>query len=244
MTVSAERRTLTTPPALLARGATTVTLTALAVLRRVPFTLALLGTIWLLAVLTDSLGHGVPAAINARFGYAPADLESGQVYSILTSVLFIHKRFMIGPLNFSLLLFILPYEWIAGTRRVLAVFWGAHIIETLLSGVVILMLAADGFLPAMRLKVIDDVGMSAGTFACAGALLTVLPRRWAVSGAIALTAYLLAMLVLGHHMYDLDHVLVTPIGFAIAWLLGRRSGTACATDAARATIEEGAAISG
>jgi hypothetical protein len=221
MRVTAQRAAL--PPALapLTRACGRWAGGAATVVRRIPFTLCLLATVWLLAALTDSLGHGVPDVINSRFGYAPTDLVNGQAYTVVTSVLFIHKRFMIGPLNLSLLLFILPYEWIAGTRRAFAVFWGAHILEAVISGAAVLLLAGAGYLPASRLSSLHDVGMSAGTFACAGALLTVLPRRWARIGGAALATYLLGMLAFHHQMYDLDHCLVTPIGFAIGALAGR-----------------------
>ena len=191
----------------------------LTVVRRVPFSLGIFAAIWVLAALTHSLAHGVSPALNVRWGFAPADLLNGQAYTLITSVLFIHARFMVMPLNLSLLLFVLPYEWYAGTRRVITAFWGAHIIETAISALAVLAFARWGFYPAIRLVYANDVGMSVGTFGCAGALLTVLPRRWRLTGAGALALYLLANLVLHHALYDLDHAIVTPLGFCIAWLL-------------------------
>lgn len=193
-----------------------------AAIRRVPFTLGLLGVIWLLAALSGSLGQGAPPDVLGRFGFAPVDLVNGRIISIVTSVVFIHKRFMVGPLNLSLLLFILPYEWIAGTRRVIAVFWGGHIIETAISAMVILLVAAAGIPSASVLASTHDVGMSSGTFACAGALVLVLPSRWRKVAAFALVAYLLGMVVFSHQVYDFDHLLVAPIGAAIGWLVGAR----------------------
>ncbi len=194
-----------------------------AALRRIPFTLGLLGAIWIIAGLTGSLGHGVPEAINHRLGFAPSDLVHGRAYTVLTSVLFIHKRFMFGPLSASLVLFLLPLEWTGGTKRAVAVFWGGHAIETFISGTGVLILAAHGFAAAARLRDMHDVGMSAGTFACAGALVIMAPRRMQAAAAGALATYLLASLVFHRQMYDIDHVLVTPLGAGIGWLLRDRT---------------------
>lgn len=190
--------------------------------RRAPFTIALIGSIWVLAVATGSLHGGVPAGIQNRLGFAPSDLLHYRAYTALSMVFFIPKAYMAFTITFALLLFLLPYELAAGTWRALAVFWGAHVAETLLAGTAIVLLAARDIGAAQTLRDAADVGASAGAFGCAGALLTVVPRRWRVAGALALAAYLLGFLVLHHKLYDIDHVLVTPLGFGIGWLIRAR----------------------
>ncbi|HTL47052.1 MAG TPA: hypothetical protein VL688_03210 [Verrucomicrobiae bacterium] len=121
-----------------------------------------------------------------KIGYAPADLGAGRLGRMFVSTFFTD-----GPKSLVLamavtLLAVGGLERVAGTARAVLTFWGAHTLTLLFLSVLMLLPLrplTDFF--GEELKLVRDVGPSAGYFGCLGALMLGLGAwRWPAIAAV------------------------------------------------------------
>ena len=191
-------------------------------LRRVPFTLVMLLGIGTVGVLSGSAANEVSPEVLSRCGFALRDLWQGTWYSLVTEVWFTHSAFMYWGILGFVVLSIGAYEWRAGTRRSLLLYWLTDIGGTLivtLCFVLPLYLAKTDL--GLTLAFSDDVGMSGGGFGSIGGsvhLLSLPLRRWAFAGVLI---YLVMHLVIVTDLSsDILHIVTFLMGF---WLDGQLS---------------------
>ncbi len=194
-------------------------------LRRAPFTLALAAALLAVAALASGPGWAPRPDIIARWGFALHDLWTLRAWSLVTAVFFTQHPARIAATVAFTAASVGVYEWQAGTRRALALFWTADVAATLLLALgVVLPLLLAGTAVGARLAAADDVGMSGGGFACLGAWTARLPQRWrwAAFGAVAL--------FIGVNLFqpgtleaDLLHAIAFPLGVALDRAATRRA---------------------
>ena len=151
-----------------------------------------------------------------RLGYGLPPLLDGRVWTLLTGMVL--TKALTVPVPIFSLIGVVLYERVARHWRTVAVLVGGQ-----LAGV----LAVSALLFPVRdvdqswihgLAQAVDFGMSVGGFATLGAWTAHLPSPWRPGIRLAVTAYLLAQLLLSGLIYDLTH----PTGWAIGlWLGGR-----------------------
>ena len=195
-------------------------------LRRLPFTSILLITIFAIAIGTGTLVTPIDPALRRIFGFAPIHLPGLEWYRLFTSALLTTGGSALYTSTATLAIAVGAAEWVHGTRRTLAVFWGVHLATLLLSSLVLaLPLSSAGVVRGRLLAHASDVGPSAGYFGCLG---FAVGARWPRARAAlvsVLVAFFLARLawsflrVPDHGRQisaDLAHALAFPLGLLIA----------------------------
>lgn len=199
------------------------------VLWRVPFTLVMLLGIATVGVLSGSATNEIAPDVLNRWGFALRDLWQGTWYSLITEVWFTHSAFMYWGILGFVVLSIGAYEWRAGTRRSLLLYWLTDIGGTLivtLCFVLPLYLAKTDL--GLTLAFSDDVGMSGGGFGSIGGsvhLLSLPLRRSAFAGV--LLYLVMHLVVVADLSSDILHIVTFLMGF---WLDGRLSSQFAQSD--------------
>lgn len=191
---------------------------------RVPFTIVSLVGLWLRALLTDTASNDLPRRVLQSVGFAPRDLLAFGWQRLISSALFTHGRWEFWIAIVMIALAVGAAEWVAGTVRAFATFWGVHLATLLSESLLIaLPLKLAGVPLGVQLSDVRDVGPSAGYVGALGLVCALLPspwRRWSamvVIGALVFMAFLppepneSAAVKLSA---DLAHV----IAFALGWL--------------------------
>lgn len=200
------------------------------VLRRLPFTLGLLAVVGVLVLVASGPGFASRPEVVARWGFALHKLWEGEVWTVVTATVLLHRPFLFPASALFLAYAVGVYEWAAGTRRALVVFWTADVVGALVLALgVVLPLYAAGTALGHELAFADDVGVSGGAFGCLGAWMGRLPTRWRgwpprrlALGAVAV--YFAAdLFVPGALEADLLHMIVFPLGLWLDRRLGRPS---------------------
>jgi len=195
-------------------------------IRRVPFTLAILLILSLVAIWTDThLGQISTEWVN-RLGFAPLDLIKLNLERILTSALVTSGGRVFWQAFVMITLCVGAAEWMTGWKRTAATFWGVHLLALVLLTLIVTL--AHRQLREFGLETVivaRDVGPSAGYFACLGLASASLKRPWNwISGGIILAAFVVALLMPASagetaqlkFSADLAHLLAFPLGWLSA----------------------------
>ena len=148
-------------------------------LGRVPFAASLWVLVALIGIANGTWAHKLPPATLALWGFGLDQLWRGRWWTLVTGAVFVHGLWM----YWALLVLFVPltvgaYEWLAGTRRVLIVYWTTDIGGALLVALVLILpLYLAGTELGRQLAYAHDVGMSGGGFGCLGAAVNRLPGR-------------------------------------------------------------------
>ncbi|HET7037896.1 MAG TPA: DUF2156 domain-containing protein [Thermomicrobiaceae bacterium] len=194
---------------------------ALGWLARAPFTLALLATMLALGIATGSIRQQLPGTqLLARVGFGLPALRHGQLYTLLACIPFALYPWMLATITLLVVLFMLPYEVVAGTRRAALVFLTCQLAGYLLAALLVAWpLSALGLGWGRYLASARDVGPSAGAFGAAAALVWYLPGRLRLPGGLALFAYLGGFLALTHRVWDVEHLIAAALGLLLGAVL-------------------------
>lgn len=192
-------------------------------LRRVPFTLALLALI-VACALGSGAWHSALADgdLPMRIGYGWPALQAGRLWAFAAGVPFVLYPWMLLTILWIVVLFVGPYEYVAGSARTAAIFLGSHFGGALLAaGLVGASLALGGprLLTGMAGKF--DVGASAGAYGCAAALIGHLPRRLHPWLRVWLVVFLLAQFAVTREIWDIEHLLAVACGLGLGEVLRR-----------------------
>ena len=196
----------------------------LSALRRAPFTLALAAAIVAVTLATSGPGLTARPEVIDRWGWALHDLWDGAWWSLVTAVFLNHRPYLVAVTVAFVAASAGVLEWVGGTRRALAVFWGGDLAATLaISLGLVLPLYLAGTEVGRTLAYADDVGMSGGGFACLGAWVGRLPQRWRRLAIATVVVYLAVDLgSVGDLEADLLHAVAFPVGMLLDRALTRR----------------------
>lgn len=195
-------------------------------LRRLPFTLALLATMFITGAVGGTMFHPITSDPDLlhTVGWGVPALRQGEVWTLVTSFAFTWQPWMLQTITLSILLFVLPLELVAGTKRTAFVFLSTQIGAYFLTALLISWpLAGLGSPWGEQLARVRDVGASAGAFGCAAALTWYLPRGLIRAGQVALLAYFAFWLLTTHRVWDVEHTMAGVIGFGIGWYWTHRA---------------------
>jgi len=196
-------------------------------LRRIPFTLAMLASLAISALITNTYFEQITHHWLQRTGFSPNDLWYWRLERMITSALV-----TVGGKVFCEALFFVAFavglaEWMTGWKRAAATFWGVHLLALVLLSLIVSLLLHQ--LRAFGLEADEaarDVGPSAGYFACLGLVSSRLKRPWnLVSGALLFAMFVVAIFLPAtagesaplKFSADLAHMLAFPLG----WLSAR-----------------------
>jgi len=192
---------------------------------RLPFTLIMLTSLTFVGLMTNTHLQQISRWWVDRLGFAPRDLWFLHLERLFTSALVTQGAGVFWQALGMIALCVGLAEWLAGTRRTLATFWGVHLLTLITESALIkwvlqpLQWVAANPLPR-------DVGPSAGYFACLGLASVSLknPWRW-ISGAVIWTVLIVAVFVAPRPgqdaslklSADLAHVIAFPLGWVSAF---------------------------
>ncbi len=139
--------------------------------------------IMLMGFLTAAIGTQTHTRTLAphrleRFGFAPHDLWFWRWERLFTSVWITTGGRVFAPVLGIVTFSIGLVEWLAGTKRALATFWGVHLLTMLIESLLIILpLHRLGYARGTTLTLVRDVGPSAGYFGCLGFATRRLPPK-------------------------------------------------------------------
>jgi phosphatidylglycerol lysyltransferase len=200
--------------------------TVVGVLRRIPFTLSVVGVMLVLGLATTSLWRALEdQALFQNVAYGLPAFAAGRVYTLVTGSLFALTPAQYLPVAGGFLLLAGWSEWRLGTRRAAIAVVVAQSAGIL--GAALLLWAVGGVHSgwpwAARISDDLDVGFSAGAMgAVAAASVTLLPP-WRARLRFVLGLYaVIAFLYIGV-LWDLEHLIGVSVGFLLGpFLVGRR----------------------
>jgi len=201
-------------------------------LHRFPVTLSLLFLLALVAVLTNSHIRRLEPEWLAQLGFAARDFWEVRWSRLITSALVTLGGSVFWQAMGMVTLAVGAAEYLTGSKRTLATFWGVHLTTLLAEGAIVgpalhwLVFNGDSLLLLAR-----DVGPSAGYFGSLGLAVAALPmqRRWRGLLATLIFASLILTLFQTRGVVDdptlrllanIAHILAFPLGLA-AWPLSR-----------------------
>lgn len=197
--------------------------TYLNTLRRIPFTLILLGILIFVAMLTNTYFEQLTSRWLEHTGFAPNDLWYWRVERMFSSALVTSGGKVFWEALFFIAFAVGLAEWMTGWKRAAVTFWGVHILTLILLSLIVSLAIHQWRDIGLETIVIErDVGPSAGYFACLGLISarTKHPWHW-VSGGALFIMFITALLlppgagenVVVHVSADLAHLIAFPLGW-------------------------------
>jgi hypothetical protein len=202
------------------------------IIRRIPFTLVMVGLLVLVAWGTHSYFQELARSWISQLGFAPRDFWYFRWERLILSAL-VTSGGSIFWLALGMVALTSGFaEWKSGSWRAALTFWGVHLVTLILESLMFLLpLHRLGFPQARALFFSRDVGPSAGYMASLGLVTAFLskPWRWVVFGAILI--FLIISLFLPTRVGvspgielsdDLAHLIAYPLGWFSAFLFRRK----------------------
>lgn len=195
------------------------------IIRRVPFTIAMLVVIGAVGLTTATHWDQLPPSLLRRFGFAPFHLHAGDLVRLLTSAFLTLGGWSFYGALVMIALCVGLAEKRVGTWRTVLTFWGIHLMTLLIQSLLLAVSARHLDVLWIRLLQIEhDVGPSAGYYGCLGLVCQKQSeprRRWllAIIGGILLSR--LIWTALSPHPQtplaaDIAHLIAFPLGVALA----------------------------
>jgi lysylphosphatidylglycerol synthetase-like protein (DUF2156 family) len=188
--------------------------------RQVPFTVAVVSTMVVLGVLTQSLWSPLKdRELLHTVAYGLPALQEGRWWTPVSGAFFALVPAQYLPIAGGALLLLGWSELRLGTRKVAIAAVACHLLGVLGASLVLLVLSRTGWSWADRTAAVLDVGFSAGVLGAAAAASVTLrpPWRGRVRAVLALYA-VIALLYVGL-LWDLEHSLAVMGGLALGPLL-------------------------
>jgi phosphatidylglycerol lysyltransferase len=192
--------------------------------RRVPFTLAVVTVMLVLAVATGSLWSALEGKdLFDTVAYGLPAFQDGRWYTVVTGSVFALTPAQYVPVAGGFLVLVGWSEWTFGTRRTAIAAVSGQAVAVLLSAAVLVPLSGTGWDWAVRIADDLDVGFSAGALAAVAAASVALAPPWRGRLRLALVMYAgITFLYIGV-LWDLEHVVGVAFGLALGpFLVGRR----------------------
>lgn len=203
-----------------------------ALIRRIPFTLLMLGGLVLAAILTNTYIEQISQPWLDRFGFAPNDLWYWRLERLFTSALVTSGGRVFWFAMFFIAFAVGLSEWLTSTTRAVATFWGVHLLTlVLLSFIVSIALHQLRSFGLEASEIARDVGPSAGYFASLGLISATLKRPWNWKSGVVIFLIFLVSLFLPpsagedariKFSADLAHLIAFPLGWLSAFVGSKR----------------------
>ena len=190
-------------------------------LRRIPFTLAVLVALLVTGIATGSLWS--PVVDRSWFpdvAFGPPDFEDGRWWTLATGPFLTRTPVFFIPLFLGFAVFTGFAELRLGTRRTIGAFVAGHLVAVV--GAAGILLALRGISSwAETLATVRDVGPSAGAFAALTAATATLRAPWRLRLRIALAGYVGVALLYGGTLADVQHFLAVAAMLPLSpWIAG------------------------
>jgi hypothetical protein len=194
---------------------------------RVPFTLAMLTSLAVVSLVTNTYFEQITHHWLDRTGFAPSDLWYGRLERMFTSAFVTSGGIVFWEALFFVAFAVGWAEWTTSSKRTVVTFLGIHLLALILLSLVISF--ADHQLHSFGFEASElarDVGPSAGYFACLGLVSSRLKRPWGwISGGVLLAIFSVVLFLSPgagetakiEFSAGLAHLLAFPLG----WLSGR-----------------------
>ena len=180
-----------------------------AAILRLRFTLVFLAAMLGANLLAGSLGQDLPGWVLRDWGIGYNAVLSGEVFRLIAGTFLSHDPAMALRQFFFAATVIGYAEWMQGSARTAALYFGLDIAATLI------LLACIGWgAGVVDLTSTNDVGMSIGGFGLIGTILARWPRAWAWFAA-SLLAIAIKFAAAPDLLADSGHVLALVMGFAL-----------------------------
>jgi hypothetical protein len=186
--------------------------------RRLPFTLMMEAAIVAIAATQGALAGGLSLEKQQRWGFGLHSLWEGRWHTLISEPFFVRDVRQLLGIVLLVAYSVGMYEWVAGTRQALLLYWATNVAGLALAAVVVVWpLYLMGLPMARTVAFFSDVGPSAGGLACIAGWVRNLPlrhRRWLVP---AILMYLIAKLLFFPELFaDSAHLMTFPLGYALA----------------------------
>lgn len=201
------------------------------ILHKWPFTSLLLAALALTGILTQTHRLRLSQSWLTVLGFSPADLGRRQGRRIITSALVTNGAEVFWQALSFTAVFSGLAEYMAGTRRAAAAFWGVHIVTLLSESLLVLWpLRLWNLAWSEAMALARDVGPSAGYFGCLGLVCQKLPGRWRglISGGIFSLLFGVLFLPLRKDetravklTADIAHLMAFPSGWLLGWVMDK-----------------------
>jgi hypothetical protein len=181
------------------------------------FTIAIIA----IALWNGSAGGRLSEDLGRAWGFGPLTFWREHWHTLVTGAFFVRDTIMLLGMVLFVLGSVGVYEWLAGTRRALLVFWAANVVTLLLTAAcVVFPMRLAGVPPRWDWAPSGDVGASFGGFGCLGAwMMGVSGARRRAILILVVTAGLVVKLLLVPEVFgDAGHL----VAFLVGVLLGAR----------------------
>ena len=202
------------------------------IIRRIPFTLIMVGLFLLVAWGTHSYFQELERAWVSRLGFAPRDFWFLRWERLILSALVTSGKYIFWFAVGMVAITCGVVEWKGGSVRAALTFWGVHLVTLMLESLLFLLpLHQLGFTQARTLFFSRDVGPSAGYMGSLGLITTFLPNPWRWMTLCAILISLIVALFLPPRAgesstvklaADLAHLIAFPLGWTSAFISGRK----------------------
>src|SRR4051812_47337612 len=190
------------------------------VVRRIPFTTAVVLLVLAVGVATGSLW--TPVSERAWFpdvAYGLPSLTAGAWWTVLTgSLLALTPVFYLAVIG-SFLLFVGTAEWLLGTRRTALICVAGQLVAVLAAAGTLLALRHSGWHWAEALGRVRDVGPSAGALACLTVATAAMRSPWRLRVRVGLVLYVTVALLFEGSLADLEHFWAVALALPLSRLL-------------------------
>lgn len=193
-------------------------------LRRVPFTLAVVAVMLVLGLVTGTLWSsldGRPLFDTVAYGL-PA-FQDGQWWTVVTGALFALTPVQYVAVAGGFAVLVGASELLLGTRRTALAACVLQAAAVLLAALILLALSSwTSWDWAIRLADDRDVGFSAGAMGALAAASAVVPRPWRARLRLLLGVYAVLMFLYVGVLWDLEHLIGVGLGLAFGPLIAGR----------------------
>src|SRR3954452_7550502 len=199
-------------PTLLSRIATVV--------RRMPFTTAVVLVILAVGVATGSLW--TPISERTWFpdaAYGLPSLTEGAWWTPLTGSLLALSPVFYVPVIASFLLFVGFAEWRLGSRRTALICVAGQLVAVLGAALTLLALRHSGWDWAETLALTRDAGFSAGALACITVATAAMRSPWRLRVRAGLVLYVTVSFLFAGTLADLEHLWAVAVALPLSRLL-------------------------
>ncbi|GAA5210562.1 bifunctional lysylphosphatidylglycerol flippase/synthetase MprF [Microbacterium kyungheense] len=178
----------------------------LAVVARIPGTLAMIGLILVAGVVWQGLWRPFEdSPVFEAVAYGLPAFEAGRWWTPITGTFFVNEPWVYA-LTLSTFVGMAYLEWRRGTRVALAYYWVGQLFAICATALLVWLLSMFPWAWAATEAAALDVGASGGTFACIAAAIGLLRSPWRVRGWLVLLGYLFVAMLFWGALADLEHL--------------------------------------
>ncbi|MER7070554.1 DUF2156 domain-containing protein [Terrabacter sp. NPDC000476] len=198
--------------------------TVAALLRRIPFTISVVGAMVVLGVVTTSLWRPLEDRdLFSTVAYGLPALQDGRWWTPVTGAFFALVPLQYVAVAGGALLLLGWSELRLGTRRTAAVSGVCHLAGVLGASLLLLPVATSSWSWAERTATTLDVGFSTGALGAVAAATVTLSPPWRGRARSALALYAVLFFLYIGLLWDLEHLIAILTGLAAGpFLVGRR----------------------